>query len=255
MSFYNGIYISSRTLQKCFAPSPAPIFFVLLLEKGKENHQIKPGLVFGVQETVLLVNHALARGTPAIFVIFVVSRGSSSKTLVLLVRMQIRHFRHFRQKSSFSGGTRARFTKSTVFGTPMFVLSNPWERRGKTFKKRTAIPCQKIRVQLTGGNKRAQGDKHISITARKEGFLAPPTVHLLCMCSLLVKSVFSPQKKQSVLGIILFLLGQKSCRTKVPRIFRIFVPNFPPNFAPNFPGEPEFFDGFSCFVSWEKETR
>ena len=29
----------------------------------------------GVQETVLLVNHALARGTPAIFVIFVVSRG------------------------------------------------------------------------------------------------------------------------------------------------------------------------------------
>ena len=31
------------------------------------------------------------------------------------------------------------------------------------------------------------------------------------------------------------LLGQKSCRTKVPRIFRIFVPNFAPNFAPNFP--------------------
>ena len=29
-------------------------------------------------------------------------------------------------------------------------------------------------------------------------------------------------------------LGQKSCRTKVPRIFRIFVPNFAPNFAPDF---------------------
>ena len=29
-------------------------------------------------------------------------------------------------------------------------------------------------------------------------------------------------------------LGQKSCRTKVPRIFRIFVPDFAPNFAPNF---------------------
>ena len=71
---------------------------------------------FRVQETVLLVNHALAR--PAIFVIFVVSRGSSSKALVLLVRMQIRHFRHFRQKPPFSGGTKARFTKSTVFGTP-----------------------------------------------------------------------------------------------------------------------------------------
>ena len=29
-------------------------------------------------------------------------------------------------------------------------------------------------------------------------------------------------------------LGQKSCRTKVSQIFRIFVPNFAPNFAPNF---------------------
>ena len=29
-------------------------------------------------------------------------------------------------------------------------------------------------------------------------------------------------------------LGQKSCRTKVSRIFRFFVPNFAPNFAPNF---------------------
>ena len=47
-------------------------------------------------------------------------------------------------------------------------------------------------------------------------------------------------------------LGQKSCRTKVSRIFRIFVPNFAPNFAPNF---PEFFEDFSCFISWETETR
>ena len=31
------------------------------------------------------------------------------------------------------------------------------------------------------------------------------------------------------------MLGQKSCRTKVSRIFRIFVPNFAPDFAPNFP--------------------
>ena len=31
------------------------------------------------------------------------------------------------------------------------------------------------------------------------------------------------------------VLGQESRRTKVPRIFRIFVPNFALNFAPNFP--------------------
>ena len=47
-------------------------------------------------------------------------------------------------------------------------------------------------------------------------------------------------------------LGPKSCRTKVPQIFRIVVPNFAPNFAPNF---PLFFEEFSCFVSWETETR
>ena len=29
-------------------------------------------------------------------------------------------------------------------------------------------------------------------------------------------------------------LGQKSCRTKIPRIFRIVIPNFAPNFAPDF---------------------
>ena len=50
--------------------------------QGTENHA--------------LVNHAFARGTPAIVVIFVVSRGLSSKALVLLVRTQIRHFRRFR---------------------------------------------------------------------------------------------------------------------------------------------------------------
>ena len=31
------------------------------------------------------------------------------------------------------------------------------------------------------------------------------------------------------------MLGQESRRTKVSRIFWIFVPNFAPNFAPNFP--------------------
>ena len=73
---------------------------------------------FGVQETVLLVNHALARGTPAIFVIFFVSRGSSSKALVLLVRMQIRHFRHFRQKPFF-------FLAGQKHGLPKAPFSGP----------------------------------------------------------------------------------------------------------------------------------
>ena len=65
---------------------------------GNRSRTPKPAnSLVGVQETVLLVNHAFARGTPAIFVIFV-SRGLSSKALVSLVRMQIRHIRRFRQK-------------------------------------------------------------------------------------------------------------------------------------------------------------
>ena len=36
-------------------------------------------------------------------------------------------------------------------------------------------------------------------------------------------------------GVVVLLLGQESRRTKVSRIFRIFLPNFAPNFAPNFP--------------------
>ena len=68
------------------------------------------------QETVLLANHALARGTPAIFVIFVVSQGSSSKALVLLVRMQIRHFRHFRQKPLFLAGQKHGLPKAPFSG-------------------------------------------------------------------------------------------------------------------------------------------
>ena len=63
-----------------------------------------------------LVNHAFARVTPAIFVIFVVSPGLSSKALVFLVRAQIHHLRRFRQKPPLLGGTKARFSKGTVFG-------------------------------------------------------------------------------------------------------------------------------------------
>ena len=109
----------------------------------------RPPSTLGLQETVLLVNHALARGTPAIFVIFVVSRGSSSKTLVLLVRMQIRHFRHFRQKPPFSGGTKARFTKSTVFGTPGHLVGRPPEKFVYVY-----VPFPFLRAQEGGQRKK-----------------------------------------------------------------------------------------------------
>ena len=61
---------------------------------------------------MLLVNHALARGHPPF-------SSFSSLHGVRAAKPLIRHFRHFRQKPPFSGGTKARFTKSTVFGTPI----------------------------------------------------------------------------------------------------------------------------------------
>ena len=47
-------------------------------------------------------------------------------------------------------------------------------------------------------------------------------------------------------------LGQKSRRTKVPRIFKFSSRILPRILLRMF---PEFFEEFSCFVSWETETR
>ena len=75
-----------------------------------------------------------------------------------------------------------------------------------------------ISGQLTCTNKRAQVDEHK--IARNEGFWVPPTVHLLCMCSLLVTSEFSHLRKQSAEKIHFVLplefaacqIARKSCR-------------------------------------------
>ena len=48
------------------------------------------------------------------------------------------------------------------------------------------------------------------------------------------------------------ILRSESCSTKVPRVFRIFIPNFAPTNAPSFPRI--FVDFFSCFATWEAET-
>ena len=57
-----------------------------------------------------------------------------------------------------------------------------------------------------------------------------------------VKNVMTRFCTETPANTILKRLGQKSCRTKVSRIFRIFVPNFVPDFAPNFP--PNFLRSF-----------
>ena len=42
------------------------------------------------------------------------------------------------------------------------------------------------------------------------------------------------RKRNGCNSLLTFSLGQRSCRPKVPRIFKNLVPNFAPNFAPNF---------------------
>ena len=104
-----GFFAPTRSIrQPLFEPSE-------ISGRTPRPKKLSPHHCIREQKTVPLVNHAFARGTPAIFV---VSRGLSSKTLVLLVRTQICHFRRFRQKPPCFGGTKARFTKSTVSWTP-----------------------------------------------------------------------------------------------------------------------------------------
>ena len=76
--------------------------------------------------------------------------------------------------------------------------------------------------QLTYTNKRAQADEHL--IARNEGFLAPPTFHLLCVCSLLLTSEFFPFAT-TVRGKVAFLcfpwnLQHFREREKVAETFR-----------------------------------
>ena len=59
-------------------PVPQILEFAAFRVSGQFFQQFTTPHVLGVQETVLLVNHALARGTPAIFVIFVVKQGVRS---------------------------------------------------------------------------------------------------------------------------------------------------------------------------------
>ena len=80
--------------------------------------------VSGSQKTTPLVKHAFARVTPAIFVIFVDSRGLSSKAPVLMVRTQIHHFRRFHRKPPlFGGGQRHGLPKAPFWDPERRVIS------------------------------------------------------------------------------------------------------------------------------------
>ena len=65
------------------------------------------------------LNHAFADVTPAIFLILSFSQGLSSKALVLLVRTQIRRFRHFRQEPPpLLAGDKGTVYQRRLFWTP-----------------------------------------------------------------------------------------------------------------------------------------
>ena len=67
-----------------------------------------------------------------IFVIFVVSRGLSSKALVLLVRTQIRHFRRFRQNPLFFWRDKGTVYQKHRFLDPEYFDSNILSCLGQT---------------------------------------------------------------------------------------------------------------------------
>ena len=71
---------------------------------------------FRVQETVLLVNHALARGTPAIFVIFVVSRVRAAKPLFYWLECRFVIFAIFVKNPLFLVGQKHGLPKAPFSG-------------------------------------------------------------------------------------------------------------------------------------------
>ena len=64
-----------------------------------------------------------------------------------------------------------------------------------------------------------------------QGYLSEIIVDMPLKAANLSPSLPSSKSPEHVVS----LLGQKSCRTKVPLILRVFVPDFLPSFPPNFP--------------------
>ena len=81
-----------------------------------------------------MANHAFARVTLAVFVIFVVSTGPEKQNPCLLGRFQIRHFCRFR-RNPLLAGAKARFTKSPVFVTPHFSVDSYFRASGIDFPR------------------------------------------------------------------------------------------------------------------------
>ena len=118
-----------------------------------ELFTIKNYRTVGVQETVLLVNHTFARGgTPAIFVIFVVSRGLSSKTLVLLVRMQFVILTVFVKNPLFLAGQKHGLPQTPFLGPRHKALSkqlgNIFELYSNCLEKAGTIDRNRLQLAL-----------------------------------------------------------------------------------------------------------
>ena len=111
---------------------------------------------FVASQAMLLLNHAFAHVTPAIFVIFVIFTGSEQQSPSLLLRTRIRHFRRFGQKPPLSWqGTKARFNKSTAFATlrqgaggqRWLVRGNPFYARDTGLISAPFFLCPSYRVR------------------------------------------------------------------------------------------------------------
>ena len=78
-----------------------------------------------------------------------------------------------------------------------------------------------LRGHLTCANKRAQADAQK--LARNEGFLALPTMHLLCMCSMLVPSEFSHLRRRSAHNVHFCTFPGICCITEsVKKLLKLF---------------------------------
>ena len=134
---------------------------------------------------MLLVNHAFARVTPAIFVVLT---GSDEQSPCLLGKIQICHFRSFHQKPSVWHRTQAQLNKGTGFATPkqqnQIIPNHPTLTYG-TQQQLPPPPKEKKKQHHPSSNKDAATCKngcYISLTLAKQQALRTSTRNTMTIC-------------------------------------------------------------------------
>ena len=118
----------------------------------------------------------------------------------------------------------------------------PPKKLHETFcpSRRLPLPKQRYMPNVIGRPDFGSGNEWRKFRVVPRSHHLRSLVFVLCLIALETEGLLDNQGRAGIISIVRWNLRpvifgvEKSCRTKVPRISRIFVPNFALNFAPNF---------------------